>query len=195
LYYPGFFGFYEGNPDLKPEQSNSTELGYNVFLSKNINLELSVYNSTVKDLISFSGVNSQAININKARMKGVEADLNGETGAWLWRAQGSFGKATNEETNQQLLRRPELKGFASVSYQFGNNTSLGSEISAFSNRADISGNLPGYTLFNVLADWDISPQWQIEARLENLFNIQYQLLDGYNTADRSVFIRIIYQAK
>ncbi|MBP6299639.1 MAG: TonB-dependent receptor [Arenimonas sp.] len=195
LYYPGFFGFYEGNPDLKPEQSNSTELGYNVFLSKNINLELSVYNSSVNDLISFSGINSQAININKARMKGLEADLNGETGAWLWRAQGSYSEAINEETNQQLLRRPELKGFASVSYQFGNDISLGSEISAFSNRADISGNLPGYTLINVLADWDINPQWQIEARLENLFNIQYQLLDGYNTADRSVFIRIIYQAK
>lgn len=195
LYYPGFFGFYEGNPNLKPEQSNSTELGYFVSLSKDINLELSVYNNTVKDLISFSGINSQAININKAHMKGVEADLNGSSGAWLWRAQGSWNKATNTETNQQLLRRPELKGFASLSYHFENNTLLGTEMSAFSNRSDINGNLPGFTLFNVLAGWDINQEWQIEARLENLFNIQYQLLDGYNTADRSLFLRIIYQAK
>ena len=128
-------------------------------------------------------------------MKGVEADLNGNSGAWLWRVQGSFDKAIDKEINQQLLRRPELKGFTSISYQFANNTSLGSEISAFSNRSDINGNLPGYTLFNVLADWNITQNWQIEARLENLFNVQYQLLDGYNTADRSIFLRIIYQAK
>ncbi len=195
LYYPGFFGFYEGNPDLQPEQSNSTELGYQVFFNKHVNLEISIYNSTVNDLISFSGVNSQAININKAHMKGIEADLNGNSGAWLWRVQGSLDKAINEETNQQLLRRPELKGFASLSYQFANNTSLGSEVSAFSNRSDINGNLPGYTVFNILADWDITQNWQIEARLENLFNVQYQFLDGYNTADRSIFLRIIYQAK
>jgi vitamin B12 transporter len=93
-----------------------------------------------------------------------------------------------------LLRRPELKGFASLSYQFANNTSLGSEISAFSDRNDSYGTLPGYTLVNLLADWKISPEWQIEARLENLFNIQYQLIDGYNTADRSIYLRIIYQA-
>lgn len=195
LYYPGFFGFYEGNPDLKPEQSTSTELGYSIFFNKEINLEISIYTSVVKDLISFSGINNQAININKANMKGVEADLNGNSGAWLWRVQGSFDKAIDKETNQQLLRRPELKGFTSISYQFANNTSLGSEISAFSNRSDINGNLPGYTIFNVLADWNITQNWQIEARLENLFNVQYQLLDGYNTADRSIFLRIIYQAK
>lgn len=194
LYYPGYFGYYSGNPDLQPEQSNSTELGYNIFFNKVINLEVSVYSNNVKDLISFSGVYNQAININEAHLRGVEADINGNTGDWIWRVQGSYDKATNEATNQQLIRRPELKGFASLSYQFANNTSLGSEISAFSDRNDSYGTLPGYTLVNLLADWKITPEWQIEARLENLFNVQYQLIDGYNTADRSIFLRIIYQA-
>ncbi|MBP7370169.1 MAG: TonB-dependent receptor, partial [Arenimonas sp.] len=194
LYYPGFFGLYEGNPNLEPEQSESIEMGYRVNFNKTIQLEFSVYDNKIKDLISFSGENNQAININQAQIKGIEADFNGINGNWLWRLQGTWDHAINEETNQQLLRRPKLKGFSSLTYQFSKGT-LGTEISAFSNRPDIATTLPGYTLVNVLGSWDITQTWQAEARLENLFNVEYQQLDGYNTPGRSIFIRLIYQAK
>lgn len=194
LYYPGFFGLYEGNPNLEPEQSESIELGYAVNFSTSIRLELSAYDNKIKDLISFSGVNNQAININQAQIKGIEANLNGYNEHWLWRVQGTWDNAINEETNQQLLRRPKLKGFSSLIYQFSQGT-LGAELSAFSNRPDIATTLPGYSIVNLLASWDITQTWQAQARLENLFDREYQELDGYNTPGRSIFIRFIYQAK
>ena len=195
LYYPGFGGYYQGNPDLNPEQSDSFELGYVVALSKTVNAEFSAYKSKVDDLISFEGVNNQAININKADIEGAEAELNGTIGAWQWRSNATWTQAVNADTGQALLRRPKLKGFASLVYQFSNQANIGTELSAYSSRADFGTTLPGYGRIDLTASYPFSTSWRIEGRIENLLDRDYQLADGYNTPGQSFFIRLNYQTK
>ncbi len=195
LYYPGFFGSFAGNPDLNPEQSDSFELGYVLSINESMTAEFSAYQSDVEDLISFSGVNSQAININQADIKGVEAELRGQAGSWLWRVQGTWTDAVNEQTGQALLRRPEWKGLAELDYEFSNQARLGAELSAFGERPDFGTTLPGYGRLDLTASWPLSLAWRLEGRIENLLDKDYQVIDGYNTPERSVFVRISYQAQ
>lgn len=193
LYYPGFFGLYAGNPDLRPERSRSAELGYESPLGGNSQLRLSAYRSRVSDLISFAGVNSQAINIAQARITGAEAELAGGSGAWQWRAQGTWTQAVDGNTGDPLLRRPKLKGLLAGGYRFAGGGDLGLELSGYGKRADIGTRLPGFARLDLTGAWPLSPAWRLEARLENLFDRDYELLDGYNTPGRSLLLRLRHQ--
>jgi vitamin B12 transporter len=195
LYYPGFYGSFAGNPGLEPEQSSSVELGYILSLHEGLRAELSAYQSKVEDLISFTGVNNNAENINRARIRGVEAELRGQESVWQWRLQGTWTDAVNEASGMALLRRPEWKGLAALSYQFSGQATVGAELTAYGERPDIGTVLPGYGRLDLTASWPISDAWRVEGRLENLLDKDYQVIDGYNTPARSVFIRLSYQAQ
>ena len=195
LYYPGFFGWFAGNPDLNPEESQSLELGYAYQWRDGYEARISAFKTDVDELISFAGVNNQAVNIMQADITGVEAELAGNTGSWLWRIQGAWTEAVDAETDTPLLRRPELTGLLSLGYMFENQVSLAGEFTASSDRPDFGGDLPGYGRLDLIAGWPVSANWRIEGRLENLFNRDYELIDGYNTPGRSFFLRINYLAK
>lgn len=192
LYYPGFFGFYAGNPDLQPERSRTAELGYDSALGGNGQMRLSVYRSRVDDLISFDGIDSQAINIAKAHITGAEAELVGGTGTWQWRATGTWTQAMDAGTGNPLLRRPKLKGLLAAGYRFDGGGDIGLELSGYGKRPDIGTRLPGFARIDLTAAWPLLPAWRFEVRLENLLDRDYQLLDGYNTPGRSALLRLRY---
>lgn len=194
LYYPGFFGAFAGNPNLEPEQSQSIEIGYARSWTQGYEARLSAYRSDIDDLISFAGPNFQAVNINKAEITGVEAEFVAAIGQWQWRIQGAWTRALDEATDSQLLRRPELSGQFDLGYTFDNRFRLGAELGAFGERPDFDGDLPGYTRLDLVAVWPVSANWRIEGRLENLTDRDYELVSGYNTPGRSVFLRINYLA-
>ena len=192
LYYPGFFGSFGGNPDLDPERSQSLEVGYSHVFSSMLRAELSAHRSRIDDLIAFEGIDNQAINIQQARIEGAEAELNGSTGAWQWRAQGTWTQAINQSTGNALLRRPKIKGLVDVRYRFESGTELGLEVSATGKRPDFGGVLPGYGRIDLSASWPLADHWRLEGRLENLADHEYRLVDGYATPGRSLFLRLNY---
>ncbi len=195
LYNPGYGGYYAGNPLLNPERSHSAELGYIFTSDSEFTAEVSAYQSKVDDLISFSGFRAQAINISRANIKGLEVELRGQLNAINWRAQATYTDAINEDTGNALLRRPKLKGLASLSYAFDNQFEFGTELTGYSDRPDAGAQLPGYGRLDLTASWPLTDTLRLEGRLENVLDKQYQLLNGYSTPERSVFIRLSYQAK
>ena len=52
----------------------------------------------------------------------------------------------------------------------------------------VSTMLAGYTLWNAHATTALSPQWQLLLRLDNLTNKNYQLVESYATAGRTVYV-------
>jgi vitamin B12 transporter len=52
--------------------------------------------------------------------------------------------------------------------------------------------LDAYTLVNLHASFAMTENFTLLANVENVFNEQYELADGYNTADCSVFVSLKY---
>ena len=57
-------------------------------------------------------------------------------------------------------------------------------------RPDSYGRLPSYAVFNVNARYQVSKEFSVFARIENLFDKDYQTTYGYDMPDRGVFAGI-----
>jgi vitamin B12 transporter len=52
--------------------------------------------------------------------------------------------------------------------------------------------LESYSLINIHVSYDFTEELKLLAQVENLFNEQYEVANGYNTPDRSVFVSLKY---
>jgi len=190
---PGFGGLFPGNPDLDPESSQSGELGLR-WQSENMGtLSVSAYRTDVKDMISFTGELYQAINIDKARLEGLELDYTLSRGAWLLNANATFQRAEDQTTGEPLLRRPEQKGSITADRNFSNGSWLGLEWFHSGKRLDFGGiTLNSYSLVNLRAGWVLNPAWRLELRGDNLLDEHYEPAYGFNAAGRSWFISLAW---
>jgi vitamin B12 transporter len=195
LYYPGFFGLFQGNPNLQPERSNSAEVGLDWQLDAEQSLGLSAYRTRISDLIAFDGPLFGAINVNRAAIDGVELDYGLSHGAFSLDANATWQDARDETTGERLLRRANRKAFLSAAYRFDRGVTLAVDASAFSRRPDFGGvELPGYARVDLRASASLGAGWTLEGRLENLGDRDYNLVDGYNTPGRSGMLTVRWNA-
>jgi vitamin B12 transporter len=194
LYYPGFFGFFAGNPGLAPERSHSIEAGLEWTPSAHATLGVSAYRTRVAEMIVFEGpVFSDAINIDRAELDGIELDGRWQRGAWTLAGNATWQRARNGRSGLDLLRRAPRKAHASVDYRFGNGVLVGIDGDAVAARPDTDFDvfpaqriaLGGYGLLHARVAWPLARGWQLEARVENLFDREYELARRFNTPGRS----------
>jgi vitamin B12 transporter len=196
LYDPGYGGYYAGNPALDPERSRSSELGAEFTPAANQRLKANVYSNRVNDLISFTGLQNQAINIAHAKIDGVELAWELDAGAWSTRATWTWQDARNGDTDEPLLRRAKNKVSAIAERSFGERFRAGAEIAYYSRREDIADiGLPAYTLLNLRARCTLDAAWSVSGRIENLTDRDYELVHGYNTAGRSAWLEVTWQPR
>ncbi len=61
-------------------------------------------------------------------------------------------------------------------------------------REDFGGvRLPGYVVTNVTGQLRLSEQWQLNGRIENLFDTDYLTAADYRMQERSGFIELKYR--
>ncbi len=191
LYYPGFFGFFAGNPDLLPESSRSAELGFNFDINSQQSIELSAYRTSVTDLIAFQGVNFSATNIKNARLKGAELEYQFKGEAFSLDANAGWQDARDLDLDQKLLRRADRKLNVNANFKINEQWNWGLDFQAASKRPDFgSVNSPGYGRVDARIGYNFANAWSLEARIENLGDKDYELIPGYNTPDRSGLITL-----
>ena len=201
LYYPGFdvgggLVLFAGNPDLQPERSHSSEIGVDWQLDESQSLGLSAYQTRIGDLIAFDGPLFEAINVRNAAIDGVELDYRLTRGALALRANATWQDARDADTGAPLLRRADRKLHAAADYTFGNGAGAGLDVSAYSQRPDFGGaTLHGYTRVDLRAFAPLAGGWTLEARIENIGDADYELVQGYNTAGRSGLLSLRWQAR
>lgn len=192
-YSPGWGGLFAGNPDLDPESSTSGELGLRWQHSQQGTLSVSAYRTEVEDLIAFNGEAFQAININDARLKGLEIDYRYQRENWDFTANATLQDAEDSDSGEPLLRRPDEKAFVSLDRRFDNGSWLGLEWVYTGDRYDFGGILlDSYQLINLRAGWQFTPDWRVELRGENLADEAYEPAYGFNPAGRSWFISLAW---
>ena len=193
LYFPFF-----GQPNLKPERAKSAEVGVQVDTVSAGLLRVTAFETRYNDLIVATLMPDGmflAQNVNKAKVQGVEASWR----ASLWGtdvgASVTIQNPVDETNDSQLLRRARRHASFDVGRNFG-NWRFGGEWLVSSARLDSgSRTLGGYGIVNLNARYNIDKQWFVAARVENLFDKNYQLAYPYNTQGRAGFITLGWRQK
>ncbi|MBU6421327.1 MAG: TonB-dependent receptor [Gammaproteobacteria bacterium] len=195
------FGF-GGNPDLQPETSQNLELGLRQKISDDQSLTLSTFRNNLDNLIEFvvtpSNLNGENQNVDRARVRGLEAGYQLTQRTWSWRTNLIFQKPEDLQTGTLLLRRAERTLTTAFDWH-DEPTSFGVHLIATGPRSDLDFNTgapvtdAGYVLAGFTARRALGHGFAISGNLENLFDTHYQTANGYNTAGRSLFLRLEYE--
>jgi vitamin B12 transporter len=190
---PGFGGFFAGNPDLRPESSATAEIGLDWVQDRGGSFSAALYRTDIDDLISCTGANFQAVNIEQARPEGLELEYSFARDGWLLRANLTLQDSKDKRSGEALLRRPEEKGTVSLDRKYANGSWLGLEFFASGKRPDIGGiTLDSYYLLNFRGGWAITDTLRTELRADNLLDEDYEPAFGFNSPDRSFFLSLAW---
>ena len=201
LYYPGFGGRYAGNAKLKPETSKTFEVGLKTQISQNQRLEASIFQTKVKNLISYSGKDNQAINSDKVTLKGLEVGYALNYGKLDLGLDLSLLKTKNDATGDRLRRRPNSKLTLNLGYAVSNRTRIGMDASIVSSRDDMNFSafpaerveLAKYSLLNLSVNHKLAKHASLGLRLENVTDENYELAYGYNTPKRGAYLTLSFK--
>jgi vitamin B12 transporter len=195
------FGF-GGNPDLDPERSRSVELSLRQRLTENQQLNINLFQTRIDDLIVFHDpdgflgpIDGENANLERARINGIEVDYQLSHGPWNLGIQALFQDPKNLDTDRILARRARQNLNLSLGYA----TSLWDaslEVQGAGKRYDSDFSdeiMQGYLLTNISGRIHLGDHWNLQGRIENLFDRQYELASGYNTQDLALFVGISYR--
>ncbi|MFV7790421.1 TonB-dependent receptor plug domain-containing protein [Aliarcobacter lanthieri] len=193
---PSTFQLYDassGNIDLKPETTKSYDIGveYKGF-------SVIYFNTKVEDLINwewtgpgmYDGKNK---NIEgKSRFKGLELAYKNSITEDIFLNLNYTRLSAKNKDGQEFGRRPKNKVALGIDYyglknfHFNVNGEYIGERYDFNNKQGAkTGN---YTIWNALVDYDISKNFSTYVKLDNIFNKDYQIVDGYATSQRAAFV-------
>ncbi|KRG76227.1 hypothetical protein ABB30_10550 [Stenotrophomonas ginsengisoli] len=184
-----------GNPDLAPETARNRELGLR-WNSARQSLAVTWYLNRVDNLIewvsdpvTWAGTYR---NVSAARLEGVTAQWRANFGNFSPSLSYDWLDAYNLDSGFALGRRARHKGSARLDWEH-ERLQLGAEVLAVGRRWDYSnqtGNLPGYGLINLTAAYRLRPDLQLQARLDNVLDREYQTAGGFATVGRSAFVNL-----
>lgn len=198
LYYVDPWGSH-GDPDLKPEESTSFEIGL-AGVHRWLNWEARAYHTDIDHLITwYTDTNtfvSAPIQTQKAQIDGVEFDMSKEIFGWKNKLGFEFLSPRDRETNQRLARRADAILNYDLSRSFG-GIDLGANVLARGNSYEVdwlgrSHEVSGFATLDLRTAYHIDKNWMLSAKLNNLLDKDYQLVDTYNTAGRNFFFSIHY---
>lgn len=195
MYYPLSFG-YQGNPNLQPEQSRQAEVGAR-YHSGVTQFGVTLFENRVKDLIVINSSFTTVTNVAEARIRGLE--LTGATRLAGVTVKASFDWQNPQDraTGNTLTYRARRHGTLDLGKLFG-KLELGAQVIASDKRYIDAANthsLGGYTLFNLRARYKLAPEWGVLARVNNVLDKNYQLVDGYNTPGINAFVGVEYNPR
>ena len=211
LYWPysvsTFFGITyitQGNPNLAPESSRTTELELRHQFGHTLSLTANAYYTKVRDLIDWASTQTgpteytyQPINRAKVRIRGLELALEGRHGDWRSRFTFNLTDA-KDENGRQLDRRPLRSAALTLSHPLARGDAE-MEILAASERSDRNGaaRLGGYALVNLRLSQRLAGSVDLLFRVENLFDKAYTLASSfsgdYSTLGRTLYLSLRWQ--
>ncbi len=201
------------NPDLDAERATNVELGYSGDVGP-VTLEGAVFYSRVDDLIQAIVVDasnpgnilSQQQNVGKGVYKGVEI-------AAGWTVNDRVGLTFNYTYLNASIEDPSIRGleitdiprhkaYIALDWQATDTLTVTPSLELYGSRwsdpaagqTNVANSvysytkMPGFGLANLSASWQVSSSASIDFGIRNLFDRNYQTVQGMPEAGRSFFL-------
>lgn len=185
------FGF-GGNANLAPEVADEVQLGLRYAAGAGNTFKLELYRNDIDDLIEFDLGTFELRNIAAAEIRGAELSWDFQNDDFSIRTSIVRQSAENPLDDVRLLRRAEKRVTVNLVRHFGDHR-LGMSILASGDREDFGATkLPGYALVNLTGQLAIGDRWRVNAKVENLFDRQYETAAGFRMQELSAFLELRY---
>lgn len=185
-----------GNKNLKPEKSKGWDFGVEQNLLKNkVTLGATYFRNDFEDLIQFDWGQGY-VNIAKAKTEGVELFASAKPIDDLTlRINYTYTDTQDKTTDEALIRRPKNKIGFDLNYRFLNNGNVNLGVVYVGKRDDLDFStspsrrvkLDQYALVNLAVSYDITKNFQLFGRVENLLDKEYEEAKGFGTPGLSFF--------
>jgi vitamin B12 transporter len=194
------FGF-GGNPDLEPEESESLEASWRQRIGERQSFSLTLFRTEIDGLVEFVVTDPETFdgenrNVDRARIEGAEAAWLYEGERWSARASATLQDPRDTVTDERLLRRSRENLTFAIERRIGEHE-LALDLLYAGERRDFGFpsqiSLPAYWIANLSARAAVGERWTLHARMENLFDENYELASGFNTMGRSLFVSLRHE--
>lgn len=194
--FPPFFPAFVGNPNLKPEKSMGFDVGIEqTFLGKRVTVGTTYFQNRIKNLIIADfAVTFTNLNVSRARTWGLESFVKAKISDRVsLRLDHTFLRAKDLTTNSELPRRPRHKATLSLIYRpiEGAQAILG--VRSIGGRRDFAFTggtvtLKTATTVRLAGSYDVTRNFTLFARIENLLGNRYENPDGFAQPSFSGFV-------
>lgn len=207
------FGFvpasFQGNPDLKPEESFGWDIGIEQgFFDRRLVLDVTYFNQDLTNEIAtvFGGppdfLSSPINRAGKSKRQGVEVSatvdlLNGFAATGTYTYTDATEQTEADGPRLEEVRRPKHSGSLGLSYAFYEERARVFADAVFNGKMEDLSFIPtdpervtlgAYTVVNVGGSFKFNDKLEAFARVENLFDEEYEEVYGYNTPGRTAFV-------
>jgi vitamin B12 transporter len=186
---------YQGNSNVKPEESESYELGirgnYRVWF-----WDLAVYQMDIEDLIITDkiGTINTKVNVSEARIRGAEFGGGYELDGWRTSLGLTYMNPEDLETGNQLRRLTTRTARVDLDKTISSFV-VGGSVIAEGDRYDDTKNknrLPGFATLDLRAKWNFAPNWSSRVTVANVFDKEYSTAKNYVSAGRTAMLSVRY---
>ncbi|REA63837.1 TonB-dependent receptor [Dyadobacter luteus] len=188
------------NPDLHAETAVNLDLSYTGKIAQRLGIQASIFNSAINDIIqqvdNVQPNRFQLQNAGKARFYGAEAGLDYALAKGLKIGSNySFIKRKNiSNPNILFTNVPEHKVFAYADYTFLGRANVLVSYEHNSDRYSTSygTQAKAYSLVNAKASVKLYKGISAEAGINNIFDKNYSLVEGFPEAGRNFFVNLVF---
>lgn len=186
LYYPG-----SEMPNLEPEESENTEISVSGGVSI-VDWTVTGYYNQIENMLIWKDIGMQ--NVGEAEIKGIELEVKLDTDIvsheFYLDYKDPVDKSGAEDT--QLAYRSK-RGAKWNAYATFDQWTLGSQYLYQGERFNGDIRLPSYSLWNFTASYAVNQNWDVNAKLSNAFDKDYEMYTGYATPGRQYFVSADYR--
>jgi len=187
LYFPGF-----GTPTLTPQQNRGGEFGLK-YNQGSVAMSAVVYYNEVQGFINPSNNVQNSLGV----LRGATLSMQAQRGDTSYSISYDYADPHTQPNGLRFVRIARNVLNLNATHRVGQGNLFG-ELKLSSDREDnkIFGTgvgrtvLAGYGLLNVGANWKLSKDVTLQARINNLTDANYALADGFSTPGRNLFVSL-----
>lgn len=165
-----------GNPNIKPEESENWEVGFEQkLIGDRITVGANYFETDFENLIVFDFISFIAQNIGSATSKGIESFAKFKILSNLdLTANYTWNQATDDTDGSLLTRRPRHVVSASLHHNWNDTLDTTVTVNHRTKMASGSGVVSERTIVRAALSYRINKNLKLTARVENLFNEKYE---------------------